>query len=238
MNNSPLVKRLIASLLVVTSLALAESHEELIDRAFQAVEDDLSARWSYTRTEEDQDGVYVGRYDPRQPESERWTLITVDGREPSAEETEDYLAERNREPAGDNDDDEKELNSMVEKGSAVLLEETDSFWLFGFKPRGDTEDDRAFMESVDGTLKIVKDGHYVAEIALQNSSPIKPAKGVKIKAFFTRLAFAPIEDGGPALPRSVQASIQGKAFFVMNIDESETVTFSEFEQVLDPAPQP
>lgn len=219
-------------------MALAETHEELIDRAFEAVEDDLSARWSYTRTEEDQDGVYVGRYDPRQPESERWTLITVDGREPSADETEDYLEQRNRAQASDPDDDEKGLSSIMAKGSAVLLDETDSFWLFGFKPLGDSEDDKAFMESVDGTLKIVKDGHYVAEISLQNSSPIKPAKGVKIKAFFTRLAFAPIEDGGPALPRSIQASIQGKAFLVMNIDETETVTFSEFEQVLDLAPRP
>lgn len=219
--------------LLSASLALAESHEDLIDRAFEAVEDDLSARWSYTRTEEDEEGVSEGRFDPRLPESERWRLLSVDGRAPTTDETEDYLQRRNGGQESESEGEEDELKSMVEPGSAVLLEETDSFWLFGFRPAGDSEEDRAFMESVDGTLRIIKDGHYVAEISLRNSGTIKPGKGVKIKEFFTQLEFAPISEGGPALPQRVQASVKGKAFMVVKIDQTQTVTFSEFAQVLD-----
>ena len=227
------MKLLTIFLLLSTSLALAETHDELIDRAFEAVDDDLSARWSYTRTEDADDEVYVGRYDPRLPELEQWTLISVDGREPTADETEDYLEKRNRDLERKSDGDDDELKSMVKEGSAVLVSETDEYWLFDFEPMGDSEDDEVFMESVDGTLKIMKNGHYVAEISLQNSGTIKPGKGVKIKEFFTQLQFAPIAEGGKALPQRVQASIKGKAFMVVKIDQTQTVTFTEFEQAFD-----
>jgi hypothetical protein len=161
------MKPLAICLLLLTSLALAESHEDLIDRAFESV------------------------------------------------------------------DDEKELASIVNRESVVLLDETDSFWLFGFRPTVDSEDEQVFMKSVEGTLKINKEGHYVAVITLQNKNTIKPGKGVKIKTFFTRLEFAPIQEGGPALPRSVQATVKGKAFLVIKFDETETVTYSDFEQAYD-----
>jgi hypothetical protein len=227
------MKPLAICLLLVTSLALAESHEDLIDRAFESVEDDLSARWSYTRADQGGDGISIGHYDPRLPESDRWSLTSVDGREPSADEVEDYREERTQEQEDDSDDDEKKLDSIVNKGSVVLLEETASFWLFGFQPTADSEDEQVFMKSVEGTLKIIKEGHYVAVISLRNSGPIKPGKGVKIKEFFTRLEFAPIQEGGPALPRSVQATVKGKAFLVVKFDETETVTYSDFEQAYD-----
>ena len=227
------MKPLAICLLLVTSLALAESHEDLIDRAFESVEDDLSESWSYTRTDQDDDGVSVGHYDPRLPESDRWSLISVDGREPTADEFEDYREERTDEQENDSDDDEKELNSIVNKGSVVLLEETDSFWLFGFQPTADSDDEQAFMKSVEGTLKIIKDGHYVAVISMRNRDIIKPGKGVKIKEFFTRLEFAPVQAGGPALPRSMRATVKGRAFLVVKFDETETVTFSDFEQAFD-----
>jgi hypothetical protein len=227
------MKPLAICLLLVTSLALAESHEDLIDRAFESVEDDLSARWSYTRTDQDGDGVFVGHYDPRLPESDRWSLISVDGLEPSADEIEDYREQRAEEQENDSDDDENELASIVNRESVVLLDETDSFWLFGFQPTADSEGEQEFMKSVEGTLKIIKEGHYVAVITLQNRDTIKPGKGVKIKEFFTRLEFAPIQEGGPALPRSVQATVKGKAFLVVKFDETETVTYSDFEQAYD-----
>lgn len=226
------MKSLAVILVLFAPLAFAESQDELIERAFAAVEDDLRGRWSFTRTEEDKERSSVGRYDPRLPEAERWQLVSVDGREPTAEEIEDYIEQRSGEQ-DKSDEDDKGLGAIVSEGSATLIEETDSYWLFSFVPSADSEDEKAFMSEVDGRLKIVKDGHYVAEISMQNDGTIKPGKGVKIKEFSTRLEFAPIEKGGPALPRRVRASVQGKAFLVVKIDEAETVTFSEFERVID-----
>jgi hypothetical protein len=225
------MKPLAICLLLCAVSAFAESYETLIDRAFEALEDDLSRDWSYTHTQENSEGLYVGRYDPRLPEAERWNLISVDAREPTARETEDYREQRRKEQ-GEPDDD-RGFESLAKEGSIALVEETDSYWLFSFEPAGDSEEDMDFMESVDGTLRVNKDGHYVAEMTLQNRSTIKPGKGVKIEKFLTRLAFAPTHEGGPVLPQSVEAAIKGKAFLVVKFDEHEKVTYSNFERVLD-----
>ena len=228
----PGMKPLAICVLLFATLAFAESHEDLINRAFDALEDDLSRHWSYTHTQEDSEGVYVGRYDPRLPEAERWELISVDEREPTASETESYLEQRRQEQDEDAEDDAG-FESVVKEGSIALVEETDSYWLFSFAPVADSEEDLDIMESVDGTLRVNKDGHYVAEMTLQNRGTIKPGKGVKIEKLLTRLAFAPLHEGGPVLPLSIEAAIKGKAFLVVKFDEHEKVTYSNFERVLD-----
>ena len=228
----PAMKPLAICLLLFAAPAFAESHEELIDRAFEALDDDLSEHWSYTHTQEDSEGHYVGRYDPRLPEGERWELISVDAREPTASETEYYLEQRRKEQDQDAEDDGG-FESVAKEGSIALVEETDSFWLFSFEPVLGSEEGMDFMESVDGTLRVNKDGPYVAEMTLQNRRTIKPGKGVKIEKFFTRLAFAPVHQDGPVLPQSVEASVKGKAFLVVKFDETEKLTYSEFERVID-----
>jgi len=227
------MKSLAICLLMFATVAFAESHEELIDRAFERLEDDLSGHWSYTHTYDDGEVIYVGRYDPRLPEPDRWTLISVDGREPTADETEDYRDEQAEDQNQESDDDDNSVESIATKGSVALIEETDGYWLFSFEPAPDSEDEREFMESIHGTLKVIKEGHFVALITLQNRDTIKPGKGIKIKEFRTRLEFAPVQDGGPVLPHSVQAIVKGKAFFVVRIDESETVKYSDFDRVKD-----
>ena len=228
----PTMKPLAICLLLFAAPAFAESHEELINRAFEALEDDLSRHWSYTHTQENSEGLYVGRYDPRLPEAERWDLISVDAREPTASETQDYLKQRHKEQDDDADDDSG-FESVAKGGSIALVEETDSYWLFSFEPVADSEEDLDIMESVDGTLRVNKDGHYVAEMTLQNRGTIKPGKGVKIDKFLTRLAFAPIHEGGPVLPLSIEATIKGRAFLVVKFHEQEKVTYSNFERALD-----
>jgi len=227
------MKPLAICLLLFATLAFAESYEELIDRAFDALEDDLSRHWSYTHTQENSEGLYVGRYDPRRPEAERWDLISVDGREPTASETKNYVKQRRKEQGEDAEADEEGFESVAKDGSIVLIEETDSYWLFSFEPAVGSEDDQDFMESVDGRLRVNKDGQYVAEMTLQSRGAIKPGKGIKIEKFLTRLAFAPIYEGGPVLPLSIEATFKGKAFLVVKFDEHETVRYSNFERVLD-----
>lgn len=229
------MKPLAIYLLLLTTTAFAESHEELVDRAFEALEDDLSAHWSYTHTQDSGEGRYVGRYDPRLPEANRWILISVDGRAPTEDETEDYLEERAEDRDEDADADDSTFESIAKQGSVVLVEETDHHWIFDFEPAPDSEDDQEFMESVHGRLKVIKDGHYVAEMTLQNTGTIKPGKGIKIEEFLTRLEFSPFGAGGPVLPQRVQARVRGRAFFVVQIDETETIEYSDFERASDSA---
>ncbi|MDJ0711881.1 MAG: hypothetical protein QNJ14_15945 [Woeseiaceae bacterium] len=207
--------------------AHAESHEELVRRAFNAMEPDLSASWSYTETSRNSEGTYVARFDPRLPEDEHWTLLTVDGRAPTAAELEEFLEEKGRNRREDDDDN----GPMFADGSIRLIEETDDYWLFTFRPITDTDDEAMFMAAVDARLKVAKQGHFVSRVSMRNTDTIKPGKGVKIKKFETELEFAPAYKGGPTVPQRVRAAVQGKAFLVVKIDEEEHIEFTEFERI-------
>ena len=224
---------LLFAVFLVSTGAHATSWDDVVDRAFDAMQDDLSEHFAYTETRRNSDGVSIGRYDPRFAQELRWQLESVDGREPTSEETEKFLQQKKKMQRNESDDEGGDIEAIIAEGSLELLDETDAHWLFGFKPSTDSDEEAEFMRSVDGTLMIVKDGHYVSQITMQNSKPIKPGKGIKIQEFRTMMDFAPLQAGGPTVPRSVQTSIQGKAMLVIKINESEAVEYSDFDIVAE-----
>lgn len=225
------MKRLILFLLLWTPMIHAESWDSLVERAFGAMEQDLSAHWAFTETAQNTDGTYVAHCDPRR--SERWELVSVDGRDPTVDEIEEFLEEKDRDREAKENSKGNGLHSLVATGSLELIEETGVHWLFAFKPKTDTDDEAKFMAFVDGTLKVVKDGHYVALIEMHNNGTIKPGKGVKLTKFETRLEFAQALANEPIVPVRVSTAVQGKAMLVIKFDEQGLITYSDFKRIAE-----
>lgn len=214
----------------------AESYEALFERALESIAWDFPDSWAFTETESGSDGEFVGRYDPRRPDDERWALLSIDGREPTAEEARRY-AERKHAAHGEHDDeDDGDIDAMVEPGSLALVEETADYWLLRFVPADDGDGDevgRKVMERMDGTAKIAKDGHYLAYLDIRNSRPIRPKVGVKMKKFLTRITFGPAVHGGPIVMQSMDVTIKLSAFLVVRVDETQSLRYSDFEYAGD-----
>jgi hypothetical protein len=157
----------------------------------------------------------------------------VDDREPTADERDDFLAEKNRDAEHEDGNDDDERRSMVSPGSIELVEESNAHWVFAFKPLADSDDEVGFMKHVDARLRVVKDGHYVSAITMVNSRPIKPGKGVKLSEFNVSMEFSPALNGDVVLPRSVSTRIKGRAMLVVGIDEEENVEFSDYQRVIN-----
>ena len=220
--------------LLLPAFAIANDYEDIVQQAFESIDRDFDERWAFTETSTRDDVVWISRYDPRLSEYDRWTLVSVGGLEPKDDEIEEFLEDKeNDRPRGsDNDDeDEREHSAIVNFGSLELVEETDDHWIFDFKPNGDDEDEsnEKFMQNVDGRLKIIKGGHYVASINLHNEKTIKPAIGVKISKFNMTMAFGPAATDGPIVPIAVDVEVKGRAMLVIKFDEVESKRFSEFE---------
>jgi hypothetical protein len=210
------------------------SYEALFEAAINAITWDFHDDWAFTATSSGEEGDRVGRYDPRQPEEERWTLISIDGRAPTDEESAKYADSRGDHHFGDDDDnDDDDAINMVEPGTLKLVEETDDYWLLSFVPTDDDDDDddvgRKVLESMHGTVKIIKDGEYLAYVDIRNEKPIRPKFGVKMSKFLMRLAFAPAADDGPVVMKSMDFAIRLSAFVLVRVNEAESLAFSDFE---------
>jgi len=241
-----LTHAIVATILLFTATtAFAQtahgSYEALFETAIKAITWDFQDDWAFTATSSDKEGDRVGRYDPRLPEDERWTLISIDGRVPTDEEVVEYADSRGDHHFGDDDDDDDDNDAidMVEPGTLKLVEETDDYWLLSFVPTDDDDDDdddevgRKVLESMNGTVKIIKNGEYLAYIDIRNEKPIRPKFGVKMSKFLMRLAFGPAADDGPVVMKSMDFAIKLSAFVLVRVNEAESMAFSEFEYAGD-----
>ena len=219
--------------LALASLAGAEDHAAFVRQAFAAVDSEFRKDWAFTETSIEDDMTFTWRYDPRRRADERWLLIKIDGRQPTPAEIDEF-GSRSDAVHDDDDEDLADELEIVNFESLELIERTDSRRVFSFKPNGDNdadEQERRFMEQVSGRLSIALDGPYVEYLELRNDKPIRPATGVKIKRFLTRLVFARLGESGPVVPMSVDVEIKGSALLVIRFDEKESIRFSDFRYV-------
>lgn len=230
----------LAAFLLVTALPARcepaqESYEALFEKALESITWKFHQDWAFTETEMGSDGNFVGRYDPRHPDGDRWILQSIDGREPTAEESRRYADRKRAERSEDGHEEDGDIDNMVDPGSLELVEETDSYWLLRFVPAhdggGDDDDEmgRKVLERMDGTIKIIKDGHYLEYLDIRNTKPIRPKAGVKMTKFLTRLTFGPAVEGGPIVMKSMDVAVKLSAFLVVRVNETESMQLSDFE---------
>ncbi len=210
-------------LLASSSLAAEEDYNAIFEQAMQAIDSNFDETWAYTETQANSEGTWVGRSNPSRPPGERWQLLSVDGRDPTDKELEEYLEDKYREH---NKDGDNGVDAMIEPDSVHLIEDADDHWLFGFVP-----DDEEIMNSVDATIRIDKNSGHLEYIDLRNHETIRPATGVKISKLKTRLDFGPAVEGGPVVPLRAQVEIKGRAYLVVSFDEQEDLRNSDFVYV-------
>ena len=213
---------LTCALLAFSSLQADENYAELFEQALKSVSFDFQREWAYTETSVSDGRVWVGRFDPRNPRDERWTLQSVDGQDPTDDEIEEFLDDRDE----DDDGDDGDVEQLVEADTIRLVEETDDYYLLSFIP---DEDEVEFLESVDATIRINKPDGYLEYIDVHNNSTIKPTFGVNIAKLITRFTFGPAAADGPIVPLSLQVEVKGRAYLLFSFDEQELKSNSDFE---------
>ncbi len=217
--------------LLLTVPVVADDHVDIVKRAFSNISNDFHQEWAFTESVTEEGVTIVSRYDPRFSDNARWNLLTIDGRAPTADEIADYQDDKENEFDGHDDDSEIDI---VNLDTLELIEETDDSWVYRFIPEVDDDDDeegREFMQQVDGTIKVIRDGNYLEYMDLRNDKPIRPAFSVKISRFLTRLTFGPAGDDGPIVPLSIDVEVKGRAILVIKIDVVESIRYSEYEYV-------
>jgi len=208
-------------LCVVTPLH-AEDYKKLFEDAVATVDWELEKNWAFTESNLMDDKVWVGRFDPRKAEDERWTLISVDGRKPNEDELQEFAHKKEEHETSDS----SQRVNIVDVETIELLEETEEYWLLNFIP---DEDEVEFISNVDATVKISKDGRYLEAIDLRNNADIKPGFGTKISTFIMHFQFGPAMEGGPIVPLNMAIKVKGRALIFIGFDESEIIEYSDFE---------
>ena len=214
-------------LLIIATTAAAEPHP-LAVRALKKLDAFDDDAWSYTRTTKGKDGVKIERHDASKPTGERWTLLRIDGRTPTAREQEKFRREKaelkKRREKGDDDND-------VDLESLRLQSETPQRATFTFRTKAGGGMESEMAEQIAGTLVVSKDGGWAERFELRNTGAISPVPGVNVSAFRLTMTFQRHGGTNEIVPEAIELSMRGRAFLVKSLDEDRSTRYSDFVRV-------
>ena len=215
-------------LLAFASTAAPAEPHPLALKALDTLDSFERDAWSYTQVTDEDDVTKVERHDASKPDGERWTLLSIDGRTPTAREMESYRKEKEerdrRRKESDDDGD-------VDRSSIRLTAETSQRATFTFKPKASGGMEAKFADKVVGTLVVNKDGGWAERFELRNTEEIAPIPGVKVSAFRLSLTFQRHAATNHIVPAAIDFSMRGRAFVLKSLDQDRSTRYSDFVRV-------
>ena len=214
---------------IIPIIAIGSDYDEMLQNALAELNNDYLENWTFNE-ERIFDGVVTeAQYDPRF--KDKWQLQSIQGKSPTPEERKKFVQGKIKETGSDADQEQrKDLKSLVSLKSLELIEESEEYWLFDFIPDGEGED-RKFMALLHGELKISKQSLAIDYIDVRNEHIIKPRLGFRVDEFFSRIEFTRLKNFGPVVPSSIEFRIRAKALGVVNIDEKIVLTYKNYQNV-------
>jgi hypothetical protein len=204
--------------------AQAQDYAALFEEAATRIDWNIEAGWAFTESRLSDDTLWVSRFDPRRVEGKRWELLSVDGRTPTDDEQREFAQDKEDYDSSDSD---QRLN-IVNVETLELIAEDDQSWLLRFVP---DEDKVQFVENIDATVRIMKDGRYLQSVDLRNTADITPGWGTKIGTFLVQFDFGPAVDNGPIVPKRMKIQVGGRVLLFIGISETEAIEYRDFERV-------
>jgi hypothetical protein len=198
----------------------------MLEEAIKTFRTEGPKGWSFTQTTRAEGRSRVERYDARQPEFDRWTLIQQDDREPTAAEAKDYREKLSRRSRGGT---APRLTDQLDLATLELTNENPerATCRVRLKPAEAGDATAKFMVA---TIVLHKPSRTIASFELSAVSPFSPTLGVKIAAMKTTLTYSLPDETRPSLLQTSVTQVRGRAFLVKSLDADMTVTFTDYER--------
>ena len=213
---------IVALLLATTRAAGADIPAELaaVFEQMPAVE---RGTWAFTQVVDDGESVTVRRYDPLQdPE---WTLVSVDGREPSGEDRASHEQWRAAQEQDEGYPGENDFAGLARPGSWQRRDP--QRWQFA----PDVSDDdflAGHADKIAGELRLTADGAEVESFRLYATGTFRTRVVAKIRAFELTVQMQRVAER-VYFPETVVARINGSALF-RRIDRTVTTQYRDFRR--------
>lgn len=180
--------------------------------------------WAFTQTTESEDRQLAESYDPLQPDHLKWTLVTKDGRAPTAAEIDQYRQQQTRRTGGETAPD---VLGQIDRNSCTPVDRDGnrSRWRFDLKPGGD---DDMSAEHMRLTVTLHEPSATIERVELGSFEPFSPVLGVKINEAQTIIAYSLPTAALPSLLEQITVRVRGRAFFFKSLDSDMVVAYSDY----------
>lgn len=190
--------------------------------------------WAFTQTTTSAGKSLVERYEPISKNFLHWTLLSQDGREPTADEIQKYNERKTRRTAPDNAPNVKD---QLAPDTCETVSETPEYgvYRFGLKPAGDDDTSARFMNV---TFTLHRPSNTIEKVDLASTGPFSPVFLVKVREARTVMRYSLPGEGRPSLLQSVDMRIRGRAMWIRSLDQDLSVAYSDYEYAGRERPAP
>lgn len=197
-----------------------------LEAALKSFRSDAPVGWSFTQTTTAEGKSTVERSDAAKPNYERWSLVQIDGRAPTADEAKHYNEQRSRRSGSGTPP------KIIEQFDLATLETVNetgerATYRCALKPSEASDKTAKFLRA---TITLHTPSQTIESIELGSIAEFSPAMGIKIAELKTTMLYSIPSGDTPSLPQKVVTRQRGTAFWFKTLDAEMTVVFSDYER--------
>lgn len=195
-----------------------------LEAALKSFRSDPPPGWSFTQTTTAEGKSTTERSDAGKPRHDRWALVQVDGRAPTADETKHYNDQRSRRSGSGTPPkiieqfDLATLEAVSEAGERAI-------YRCALKPSEASDKTAKYLRA---TITLHTPTQTIEAIELASIAEFSPAIAVKVSEFKTTMLYSIPSADTPSLPQKVVTRQKGTAFWLKALDAEMTVVFSDY----------
>ncbi len=211
------------ALLSLLAVGLSAAPSPELQAALDAFRTEGPKGWAFTQTVTSPDRSRVESFDPLQPDHLKMTLVSENGRAPTAEERRIYREQQTRRSGGYTAPNIKEQLDL-ESGEKIADDGTVQTWRFDLVPGGADDSSAAHMRI---TLRFHPATQTIEQVELASFEPFSPVFGVKVDLARTVIDYSLPTADTPSLLQRITVSVRGRAFFFKSLDSDMSVVYSD-----------
>ncbi|MGI2115085.1 hypothetical protein ACRN9G_16005 [Shewanella frigidimarina] len=191
--------------------------------------DDANVLWQYSQQTVMPDMTRIEQFNGSLSETERWILVSENGRAPDNERLKEYRQDQ-QDLNENKDEDSHELAfaDLIDVSTLAFVGEDDVSVAFTFVPNIDELDN----DALTGVLYLDKTSKQLRKVSITNTDELNPAFSVTLTKFELELGFDVFD--GLVMPASTSTVISGTAAIFKSLDSIQTVTYRDYKMLDKP----
>lgn len=196
--------------------------------------DQLAGSWRYQQKVTSDQGSETLAYDGSRPAGERWTVLAVNGKPPSAKQAR-RLAEKARAEHKKGKSSESVslgVGSWLEASHYRLIHADDKQFVYQIELQAGAHDSAsadALLKHLAGQFVVARDDHRPLKLTLDNFESFTPRFGVKVTHFHLQIQFTRLSTAAaPVVANRISTEARGKVFWIKGFDTKTRVILSHF----------
>lgn len=205
----------------------------------------LASGWRYQQKVTSAKGSETLAYDAARAEGQRWTVLKVDGKPPTAKQARKLAAQASaaHKKGKQSATVSIGLGSWLQASSYRLIHSDAKQLVYQISMHPGSHASasaKEMLKHLSGRLVVARDDHRPVKLTLENFEAFSPRFAVKVTRFDLEIGFKRLGSGkdAPMVADHISTEAKGKVFWVKGFDTRTEVTLSHFAPVAGSAPAP